>query len=672
MQRAPRRPRIFTPKRTFTLSALALMLLAAAYQSCGTSPDDTDLPWSPPVGGKADALSSESTVAIVQATKANASDLTYDDIRVMVKQAVDQAGGLASLIKPGSTVVLKPNLVNKIDYTLPGMTGKPLPAEVNGVTTDYRVTRAVAELVRGLNPTGKIYVVEGSAGDTADVMQALRYTAADIPGVDGFIRLEKDSGANGDKSAKELVKVSLPQGLVNTEYYLNKIYKEASVVISLPALKNHWNAVVSGGIKNVGIGATPGNIYGSYRGGVVDHKSVGLHRWIRDFFLARPVNFVIMDGLQGIQNGPTPAYDISKTTDLAQDQKNMRLILAGSDAVAVDTIESLVMGWDPLSVEYLKLLAKDGRGQIDTRNIRVVGRQVDEVRKDFAGVLTQQSFGGAKLTDLTPPPVQVQGATLANGILKLSLTVDSDTKKVQVSLGGQPVGPIIRSGFQQISINVGATTATLGTVDAFDSALNRTAVSFSFQNSSALKRTVVLIHGQTQPGQDMFIRGGIDHGYASANLGRNCTAQNLECAIPIAHRNLKNGTTAPWKTGDTHLDWYGVQAGQAAGAQGSPLDWTTNVWPPSWGTERTVAVDGYGTTPLNTYGQHYWLLDVDMDCSRTVNGWFELKSYISNGPGWEGDVAQSGAPYSSKNHFAQCGRINVFDRGSSNAIFADF
>ena len=109
-----------------------------------------------------------------------------------------------------------------------------------------------------------------------------------------------------------------------------------------------------------------------------------------------------------------------------------------------------------------------------------------------------------------------------------------------------------------------------------------------------------------------------------------------------------------------------------AGAQGSPLDWTTNVWPPSWGTERTVAVDGYGTTPLNTYGQHYWLLDVDMDCSRTVNGWFELKSYISNGPGWEGDVAQSGAPYSSKNHFAQCGRINVFDRGSSNAIFADF
>jgi uncharacterized protein (DUF362 family) len=664
--------RILTPRRTFTLVALALMLSAAAYQSCGSPLDDPDLPWAPPVGGKADALSSESTVAIVQAAKANASDLTYDDIRVMVMQAVEQAGGLGSLIKPGSTVVLKPNLVNSIDYTLPGMQGKPLPVEVNGVTTDYRVTRAVVELVRVINPTGKIYVVEGSAGDTAAVMQALKYTPADIPGVDGFIRLEKDSGAGGDKNAAQLVKVSLPQGLVNKEYYLNKIYKEASVVISLPTLKTHWNAVVTGSIKNVGIGATPGNIYGSYRGGAVDHTSVALHRWIRDFFLCRPVNFVIMDGLQGIQNGPTPAYDVSGTTSLVQDQKNMRLILAGSDAVAVDTVESLLMGWDPLSVEYLKLLAADGRGQIDTRNIRVVGRQVDEVRKDFAGPLNKQSYGGAKLTDFIAPPVQVQSATLQNGVLKLALVVDSDTRKVQVILDGKPVGPIVRSGFQQIAINVGATKATMGTVHAFDAALNRTAINFTVQNASALKRTVVFIYGKTQPGQDMFVRGGLDHGYAAAKLGRSCTAQNLECAIPIAHRSLKNSTTAGWKAGDTHLDWYGVQAGQAGGAEGSPLDWTTNVWPSSWGPERTVAVDGYGTTPLNTYGQHYWLLDVDMDCSRTVNGWFELKSFISNGPGWEGDVTQAGAPYSSKNHFAQCGRINVFERGSSNVIFADF
>jgi hypothetical protein len=182
------------------------------------------------------------------------------------------------------------------------------------------------------------------------------------------------------------------------------------------------------------------------------------------------------------------------------------------------------------------------------------------------------------------------------------------------------------------------------------------------------QRTVVFIYGQTQVGQDMFVRAGIDHGYANTNLGRNCQTWNFECAIPIRHRNLRNSTTAPWKAGDNYLDWYGAESGQSAASVGSPLDWTTN----NASNPNTVAVEGYGYDPLNDYGDHYWMLDVDMDCSQTVNGWFELKSYISNGPAWEGDVAQSGTPYSSGNHFAQCGKLNVFQRGSSSAIIGDF
>lgn len=185
------------------------------------------------------------------------------------------------------------------------------------------------------------------------------------------------------------------------------------------------------------------------------------------------------------------------------------------------------------------------------------------------------------------------------------------------------------------------------------------------------KRTVVFIYGMTQTGQDMFVRGGIDHGYAQSQLGRTCTVDNKLCAIPIRHRNLKNATTTPWKTNDNYLDWYGAEPGQSTTSQGTALDWTTNIWPAGWGTRRTVEVDGYGETPLNTWGQHYWMLDVDMDCSKTVNGWFELKSFISNGPGWEPDVLQAGAPYVSGNHFAQCGKKNMFVRGSSAATITD-
>lgn len=186
------------------------------------------------------------------------------------------------------------------------------------------------------------------------------------------------------------------------------------------------------------------------------------------------------------------------------------------------------------------------------------------------------------------------------------------------------------------------------------------------------QRTVIFMYGQTQSGQDMFIRGGIDHDYANNNLGRNCATSNFDCAIRIQHNNLLNATTQPWKQGDLYLDWYGLEANQGSGAEGTAMDWTTNLWPTSWGTKRTVAVDGYGEEPLNNYGDHYWMLDVQMDCSNTVNGWFELKSYISNGPGWEGTISQSGTPYASGNHMAQCGKINVFQRNNSSAQILNF
>jgi len=185
---------------------------------------------------------------------------------------------------------------------------------------------------------------------------------------------------------------------------------------------------------------------------------------------------------------------------------------------------------------------------------------------------------------------------------------------------------------------------------------------------STWRRTIVFIEGQTQTGQDMFIRGGIDHTFARNNLGLNCDIDKFKCAMPIRHLNFRNATTAPWKNNDSFLDWHGPELFQSTAAQGSPLDWTINFWPSNWGQKRTVAVDGFGETPLNRWGAHYWMLDVEMDCARSVNGWFELKSFISNGPGWEGDVRQPGAPYISGNHFAQCGKLNVFKRSQSNPV----
>jgi subtilisin family serine protease len=178
------------------------------------------------------------------------------------------------------------------------------------------------------------------------------------------------------------------------------------------------------------------------------------------------------------------------------------------------------------------------------------------------------------------------------------------------------------------------------------------------------KRTVVMIYGQTIPGQDMLIRGGIDHEYSQRVRGVECTKENKLCAIPIRHLVLDDMQN---RREDKYLDWYGSEPYQGD-MDGSPLTWTTNRWPEDWGTRRTVDKDGYGYSPLNRWGHHYWLLDVMMDCSKTVNGYFELKSFISNGPGWERDISQPDTPYSSRNHMARCGQLNVFRHGQDHPV----
>jgi hypothetical protein len=80
---------------------------------------------------------------------------------------------------------------------------------------------------------------------------------------------------------------------------------------------------------------------------------------------------------------------------------------------------------------------------------------------------------------------------------------------------------------------------------------------------------------------------------------------------------------------------------------------------------------------IGSLGNHYWMFDVMMDCSRGVQAggesWFEVKSYISNiGNGWEGNINQVDTPYRSQNHFAKCGKINVFRRNENTATYYDF
>ncbi|MCL1877723.1 MAG: DUF362 domain-containing protein, partial [Defluviitaleaceae bacterium] len=384
---------------------------------------------------------SDSFVSLVQASHvARAEDLTFGDVAALVREAVALAGGLEGIVSDGDTVVLKPNLVTARCNTLPGWQGRWLPPEANGNSTDYRVTRAVAQIVRELNPTGRIYVMEGSAQDTTDVMRRMNYTHEHIPEVDDFFALERVSGDWRDRESPYLIRVEAPNLLFRDAYYFNRLLFEADVLINLPTLKNHWETVTTGAVKNLGIGATPANIYGdaprdNHRLREIPHGVPELHRFIADYYTLRPSDFVVMDALQGLSHGPTPSFAMSGIRDIADAQKNMRTILASSDGLAIDVVQTNIINWDIDTVFHLQYLIEAGVvGNGNPQNIVVLGGRVDDIRTDFDGVIP--ITGGRRLTLAAPPEITIGEAVLYGTNLHLRFYFCANTVKFDIYLDG--------------------------------------------------------------------------------------------------------------------------------------------------------------------------------------------------------------------------------------------
>ena len=434
------------------------------------------------------SLTAPSVVSLVQSTKAQASELSYDDILALTREAIELTGGLNGIVKSGDVVVLKPNVI-VTGYNWGSPTGNHIPELLNGVCTDRRVIQAVAQIVREIvgpydsaTGKGKIMAIEGSgSGQTTVNFANLGYTLANFVNVDEIIALENEgstySAGNDASNGVYATQVTLGNYNYKTvssgsysgaspyvtyyhgdgKYYVNKKMYEADALICIPVVKSHWDAGVTGSIKNIGIGATPPRIYGisassiNGRNGMVNHASYNLHEWIADYFSCLPADFVVMDGLQGLQNGPEPSAN--NVTGLAQHQKNLRCILASKDPLAIDTVEANIVGWDYSSVRYLTLLAERGEagpkpnGRViplhgDPKDIIVLGnKKVDEVR----GYYTQansSSFRGSAIStaNRTPPTVTINSAAFSGSNLNLNLSLSSGASnnvvKIDVYIDG--------------------------------------------------------------------------------------------------------------------------------------------------------------------------------------------------------------------------------------------
>jgi hypothetical protein len=59
-------------------------------------------------------------------------------------------------------------------------------------------------------------------------------------------------------------------------------------------------------------------------------------------------------------------------------------ILASSDQVAIDAVSAKMMGFDPLSIEYINLAHQDGLGVGDVRDIEIAGSDISNESWGFS------------------------------------------------------------------------------------------------------------------------------------------------------------------------------------------------------------------------------------------------------------------------------------------------
>jgi hypothetical protein len=63
--------------------------------------------------------------------------------------------------------------------------------------------------------------------------------------------------------------------------------------------------------------------------------------------------------------------------------KIKNLILASSDSVAIDSVSAQIMGFEPLSIPYIRMCHERGLGVGDPREIEVIGEDISEVNFQF-------------------------------------------------------------------------------------------------------------------------------------------------------------------------------------------------------------------------------------------------------------------------------------------------
>jgi uncharacterized protein (DUF362 family) len=159
-----------------------------------------------------------------------------------------------------------------------------------------------------------------------------------------------------------------PDGIQIPKMYIGR------QIIHLPTVKTHGHSTTTGAIKNS---------FGGLLKEVRHYAHKYMHEVLVDLMLMQkelhPNILAVMDG--------TVAGDGAGPRTMIPHSKN--LILASADQVAIDAIAARLMGFDPMSIPYLRMCHERGLGVADPGEIEILGEDIAGVNFGFK---TKKSF----------------------------------------------------------------------------------------------------------------------------------------------------------------------------------------------------------------------------------------------------------------------------------------
>lgn len=263
----------------------------------------------------------------------------------MVAEVFSLLGGLENLIRPNSTVVLKPNA------------GHPAAAETS-VNTNPAVVAAVINEVKKAKP--KEIIVAEAAAIGCDTMNVLE--------VSGIGAAAEDNGARiiDIKREKDLINIPIRDARSNLKRVkLPRFLLEAEHIINLPIFKSHASMVFTCALKNL-------------KGVVQDVTHLQMHQ--TDLAAAMMDVWSVIRADLSIADLIRPAEGFGPHTTLPTD---FGCIVGSKDPVALDATVCRMVGLSLDKVAYFAPAKERGLGNFEEELIEVRGRTIEEVFKQL-------------------------------------------------------------------------------------------------------------------------------------------------------------------------------------------------------------------------------------------------------------------------------------------------